>query len=69
MHAASQDNRTDDLLAYRSKASYAAMRHPTNEYLLPLFVALGAAGDKARATRLHLSTTYGARRMDACACN
>ena len=65
MHAASQDNRTDDLLAYRSKASYAAMQHPTNEHLLPLFVALGAAGDTARATRLHSSTTYGALRMDA----
>jgi 4,5-DOPA dioxygenase extradiol len=65
MHAALQDNRTEDLLAYRSKAPYAAMQHPTDEHLLPLFVALGAAGDTARATRLHSSTTYGALRMDA----
>ncbi len=65
MHAVLQDNRTGDLLAYRSKAPYAAMQHPTDEHLLPLFVALGAAGDKARATRLHSSTTYGALRMDA----
>jgi 4,5-DOPA dioxygenase extradiol len=65
MHAALLDDRTDDLLAYRSKAPYAAMQHPSDEHLLPLFVALGAAGDKARATRLHASTTYGALRMDA----
>jgi 4,5-DOPA dioxygenase extradiol len=65
MHAALHDNRIDDLLAYRSKAPYAAMQHPTDEHLLPLFVALGAAGDKAPATRLHASTTYGALRMDA----
>jgi 4,5-DOPA dioxygenase extradiol len=65
MHAALHDNRTEDLLAYRTKAPYAAMQHPTDEHLLPLFVALGAAGDQARATRLHSSTTYGALRMDA----
>jgi len=65
MHAALQDDRVDDLLAYRRKAPYAAVQHPTDEHLLPLFVALGAAGDKARATRLHASTTYGALRMDA----
>lgn len=65
MHAALQDNRTEDLLAYRSKAPYAVAQHPTDEHLLPLFVALGAAGEQARATRLHASTTYGALRMDA----
>ncbi len=65
MHAALQDNRTDDLLAYRRKAPYAIAQHPTDEHLLPLFVALGAGGENARATRLHASTTYGALRMDA----
>jgi len=65
MHAALQDNRTDDLLAYRTKAPYAVAQHPTDEHLLPLFVALGAAGEQARATRLHASTTYSALRMDA----
>jgi 4,5-DOPA dioxygenase extradiol len=65
MHAALLDNRADDLLAYRSKAPYAVAQHPTDEHLLPLFVALGAAGDQAHATRLHASTTYGALRMDA----
>jgi len=65
MHAALQENRTDDLLAWRRKAPYAVAQHPTDEHLLPLFVALGAAGEHARATRLHASTTYGALRMDA----
>jgi 4,5-DOPA dioxygenase extradiol len=65
MHAALVQHRVDDLLAYRTKAPYAAAQHPTDEHLLPLFVALGAAGEHASATRLHASTTYGALRMDA----
>ncbi len=65
MHTALTDQRWDDLLDYRSKAPYAALQHPTEEHLLPLFVALGAAGESARATRLHASTTWGTLRMDA----
>jgi 4,5-DOPA dioxygenase extradiol len=65
MHAALRDNRIDELLEYRRKAPYAVAQHPTDEHLLPLFVALGAAGETAQATRLHASTTYGALRMDA----
>lgn len=65
MHAALLEQRMDDLLAWRSKAPYAAAQHPTDEHLLPLFVALGAGGETARATRLHASTTYSALRMDA----
>jgi len=65
MDAALRQNRTDDLLAYREKAPYAVMQHPTDEHLLPLYVALGAAGEGAHATRLHASTRYGTLRMDA----
>jgi 4,5-DOPA dioxygenase extradiol len=65
MHAALTEQRTDDLLDYRRKAPFAALQHPTEEHLLPLFVALGAAGDDARATRLHASTSWGTLRMDA----
>ena len=65
MHGALQEHRIADLLAYRTKAPYAVAQHPTDEHLLPLFVALGAAGPQARASRLHASTTYGALRMDA----
>lgn len=57
--------RSCDLLTYRSRAPFAAKNHPSEEHLLPLFVALGAAGNKPRVERLHQSTTYGVLRMDA----
>jgi 4,5-DOPA dioxygenase extradiol len=65
MHASLTEGRTCDLLAYRRLAPFAARNHPTEEHLLPLFVALGAAGSDATATRLHASNTYGVLRMDA----
>ncbi len=63
--SALRDHRTCDLIAYRRLAPNAQRNHPTEEHLLPLFVALGAAGADAQATRLHSSTTYGVLRMDA----
>ena len=63
--AALAEGRKDDLLAYRSRAPHAAENHPTEEHLLPLYVALGAAGGTARAERLHSSSTFGVLRMDA----
>jgi 4,5-DOPA dioxygenase extradiol len=59
------DGRTCDLLAYRRLAPNAQRNHPTEEHLLPLFVALGASGPNAAAERIHSSTTYGVLRMDA----
>lgn len=63
--AALKEKRTCDLLAYRRLAPHAVRNHPTEEHLLPLFVALGAAGADPVATRLHASSTYGVLRMDA----
>lgn len=57
--------RTTDLLAYRTQAPHAEENHPTEEHLLPLYVALGAAGPTPRAKHLHESATYGVLRMDA----
>ena len=58
--------RRDDLLSYRHKAPYAVAQHPTEEHLLPLFVAMGAAGDSdVPVERLHSSVSYGVIRMDA----
>ncbi len=54
-----------DLLAYRRLAPNAQRNHPTEEHILPLFVALGAAGADVAAERLHSSNTYGVLRMDA----
>lgn len=59
------EHRTCDLLAYRNLAPNAVRNHPTEEHLLPLFVAIGAAGPDAPARHLHTSNTYGVLRMDA----
>jgi 4,5-DOPA dioxygenase extradiol len=55
----------ESLLKYRQVALYAAENHPTDEHLLPLFVALGAGGHQAQGTQLHHSYTYGAFSMAA----
>ncbi len=55
----------DHLIDYRAWAPYAAKNHPTEEHLLPLFVALGAADAGDKVTKLHQSVTYGVLRMDA----
>jgi 4,5-DOPA dioxygenase extradiol len=56
------ENRVDDLLAYRTRAPFAVQQHPTEEHLLPLYVAMGAGGD---GERLHSSAMYSSLRMDA----
>ncbi len=53
----------DTLRDYRRRAPGAARNHPTDEHLLPLYVAIGAAGLE-HAERLHSSYTYGALAMD-----
>ncbi len=53
------------LLDYRALAPFGADEHPTEEHLLPLYVAMGAAGPGAVARRLHSSTEYAFLRMDA----
>ena len=54
---------TDALLDYRRQAPHAARNNPTEEHLLPVFVAMGAAGGAAE--HIHASTQYGVIRMDA----
>lgn len=58
------ENRLDDLIAYRRLAPFATKNHPSEEHLLPLYVALGAGGEGAQATRLHASATFSVLRMD-----
>lgn len=55
----------DALLDYRRQAPHARAHHPTEEHLLPLYVALGAAGEAGRLTRRAGGTTYGVLSMDA----
>lgn len=53
------------LIDYRAKAPYAVQNHPTDEHLMPLYVALGAAGPEARGRRLHDSRDFGVLSMEA----
>ena len=55
------------LLAYRQQAPHAVLMHPTDEHLLPFFVAAGAgsAGAGSPGLRVHQSLTYGDLGMDA----
>ena len=53
------------LLDYRRRAPEAVRTHPTDEHLLPLHVAYGAAGVGARGQALHRSFTLGNLSMAA----
>ena len=55
----------DALVAYRELAPDAARAHPTEEHFLPLFVALGAASDKAKIERVVEGFEAGALAMDS----
>lgn len=58
------ENDVAALLDYRARARHAARNHPTEDHILPLHAALGAAaGDAGR--RLHRSHAYGVLQMDA----
>ena len=52
----------DDLAGYRATAPQAERAHPTEEHLVPLFVALGAGGLPAR--RINLGFDMGSLGMD-----
>lgn len=53
------------LLDYRQKAPGAVRAHPSQEHLLPLYVALGAAGEGAAAERFHAGVDDYVIAMDA----
>lgn len=57
------------LLAYRSQAPHAQRAHPTEDHFLPLFFALGAAGDAWQTDYLSREVMYGMLAMDAFALN
>ena len=54
----------DALLDYRHQAPFAQRAHPTDEHLLPLFVALGAAGMQPTAQRIDAGIDHGILAMD-----
>ncbi|MBX3606542.1 MAG: dioxygenase [Piscinibacter sp.] len=61
----SQARDWEALLDYRRRAPHAVDMHPTDEHLLPWYVAAGAGGAEAVPQRLHDSVTYGCLGMDA----
>ena len=61
-HAAARD--WDALFDYRRQAPHAVDMHPTDEHLLPWYIAAGAGGRDAVPLRLHASLTFGSLGMD-----
>ncbi len=61
----SRERDWDALFDYRRRAPHATDMHPTDEHLLPWFVAAGAGGRADAPQRLHDSVTLGALGMDA----
>ena len=55
------------LLQWEQLAPHAGRAHPTAEHLLPLFVALGAAGNAPEPRVIHQSTQLGSLALDAIA--
>lgn len=53
------------LFDYRRLAPHAVDMHPTDEHLLPWYVAAGAGGAGTAPLRLHDSVTHGCLGMDA----
>jgi 4,5-DOPA dioxygenase extradiol len=58
----------DALVAYRQLVPEAEIAHPSEEHIMPLFVALGAASDSAKGAagkQIHASFTFGSLSMAA----
>ena len=53
------------LLDWEQQAPNARRAHPTVEHLMPLFVALGAAGESPAVRTLHRSHEFGSLALDA----
>ena len=50
---------------YRRQAPHSALMHPSDEHLLPFFIAAGAGGKSQPGLRIHASLTFGELGMDA----
>jgi 4,5-DOPA dioxygenase extradiol len=65
VHALIEAHDHDRLADYRNLSPAGVRAHPSEEHFLPLFVALGAAGKKARAERFVEHVEGGVLAMDA----
>lgn len=55
----------DALLDWQQRAPHARHAHPTIEHLMPLFIALGAAGEMPGVRTIHRSHQFGSLALDA----
>lgn len=55
----------DALLDWKHRAPFPRENHPTDEHLMPIFVALGAGGVETPARRVHASRQFGVFAWDA----
>jgi 4,5-DOPA dioxygenase extradiol len=62
VHEKIEAGANDDLVNYRQLAPHAVDNHPSDEHLMPLFIAIGAGETKGR--RIHSSTRSGVISMD-----
>jgi 4,5-DOPA dioxygenase extradiol len=60
-----ETGRLEDLLDWERKAPNARRAHPSPEHFLPLFVALGAAGEGNTAKRIHRGFSLGGLSLSA----
>jgi 4,5-DOPA dioxygenase extradiol len=60
-----QAHDVDALVDWQARAPHARRAHPTVEHLMPLFFALGAAGDATSIRHLHQSHEFGSLALDA----
>jgi 4,5-DOPA dioxygenase extradiol len=60
-----QARNIDQLLDYKQYAPSAKRAHPTDEHFLPLFIALGAAGEHYQTQVLEGGITHGVLAMDS----
>ena len=66
MHEKVSGGDIEDLIDYRARAPFAVENHPSEEHLLPFFVAAGAAASGGAAgERVHASSAFGVLAMDA----
>ena len=65
LHEMLSEGDIDSLINYRKINKDGARAHPTEEHLLPLFVALGAAGKEARAQAFYRGINDYVLAMDA----
>jgi 4,5-DOPA dioxygenase extradiol len=63
VHERIEAGANDELVNYRKLAPHAVDNHPTDEHLMPLFIAIGA-GENNKGRRIHSSSRSGVISMD-----